>query len=323
MVVAMQPDNIAIDRATRAFYDAFTNRGGVEPNLDSLYELFLPQAVVTKNTGSMPEVHDLAGFVESRRALLTGGTLTDFSEEEVFERTDVLGNVAQRFSLYRKSWFESGRPFEGRGVTTLQFVRTPGGWKIASVAWDDERDGLRIPNRLDAAVPVIETERLRLRGHRASDLPECFAMWSDPAITRYIGGKPSSEQQAWARVLTFAGLWTLTGFGYWAIEEKATGRYVGDLGFADFHRSIAPSMKDVPELGWALATDFHGRGYATEAARAALAWGDAHFESPRTVCMIDVENIPSIRVAEKIGYHEFARTVFNDCPTIFFERRSG
>jgi RimJ/RimL family protein N-acetyltransferase len=169
-------------------------------------------------------------------------------------------------------------------------------------------------------VPILETQRLRLRGHRAADLADCFAMWSDPAITRYIGGKPSTEQQAWSRMLTFAGHWSLMGFGYWAIEERESGLYVGDLGFADFHRSIAATMKGVPELGWALAAAFHARGYATEAARAAVAWGDERFESPRTVCMIDTQNTASIRVAEKCGYREFERTAFNESPTIFFER---
>lgn len=313
-------DKSGIDRVTAAFYDAFTNRDGVAPNVDSLYDLFLPQAIVTKNTGTIPEVYDPAGFVEPRRALLTSGELLEFCEEEVFERTEILGNVAQRFSLYVKSWRAQDRTHEGRGVKTLQFVRTPEGWKIASLAWDDERDGLAIPTRLNADVPIVETERLRLRGHRAGDIADCFAMWSDPPITRYIGGKPSSEQQAWARMLTFAGHWSLVGFGYWAIEERATGRYVGDLGFADFHRSVVTSMKNVPELGWALAGAFHGQGYATEAARAALAWADARFAWPRTVCMIDTGNAASIRVAEKCGYREFERTVFNDAPTIFFER---
>ncbi len=145
-------------------------------------------------------------------------------------------------------------------------------------------------------------------------------MWSDPAVTRYIG-QPSTQSQAWGRILTFAGLWPVLGYGYWAIEEKRTGRFVGDVGFADFHRGIAASMAGVPEAGWVLAPAFQGRGYATEAARAAVAWADARFAWPRTVCMIHAENAPSIRVAEKCGYREFERSRFADQPSIFFERR--
>jgi hypothetical protein len=141
-------DKVSIDRIVREFYGAFTNRNGAAPNVDVLYELFLSQGVVIKNSGDAPEVYDLAAFVEPRRKLLTDGTLIDFCEEETFERTEIIGNIAQRFSLYRKSWIASGQPFEGRGAKTLQLVRTPRGWRIASLAWDDERAGLTIPDRL-------------------------------------------------------------------------------------------------------------------------------------------------------------------------------
>jgi RimJ/RimL family protein N-acetyltransferase len=168
--------------------------------------------------------------------------------------------------------------------------------------------------------PVIETARLRLRAHRLEDFEDSFAMWSDPVVTRFIGGKPSTEQQAWSRLLGYAGHWPLMGFGYWAVEEKATGRFAGELGFANFKRDIAAPMRDVPELGWALAAPFHGQGYATEAVRAAVAWGDVRFDSARTVCLIDPENLASIRVAQKCGYAVFERTLFNERPTLFLAR---
>lgn len=169
-------------------------------------------------------------------------------------------------------------------------------------------------------IPTIETDRLTLRGHRLDDFEASFAMWSDPVVTRYIGGKPSTEQQTWSRLLGYAGHWSLMGFGYWALEEKSSGEFIGELGFANFRRDIAASMRDVPELGWALASRFHGKGYASEAVRAAVAWGDARFESARTVCLIDVENLASIRVAQKCGYVVFERTVFYEQPTLFLER---
>jgi RimJ/RimL family protein N-acetyltransferase len=145
-------------------------------------------------------------------------------------------------------------------------------------------------------------------------------MWSDPVVTRFIGGKPSSEQQTWSRLLVYAGHWALMRFGYWAVEEKASREFIGEVGFADFKRDIDPLMRDVPELGWAFASRVHGRGYATEAVAAAVAWGDARFKSVRTVCLIHPENLASIRVAQKFGYREFERSLFNDRPTLFFER---
>jgi RimJ/RimL family protein N-acetyltransferase len=178
----------------------------------------------------------------------------------------------------------------------------------------------REPVGLPSRIPIVETARLTLRPHRVDDFEPSFAMWSDPVVTRFIGGKPSTEQQTWSRLLGYAGHWSLLGFGYWVIEEKATGSFVGELGFANFRRDIAASMKHAPELGWALAPRFHGMGYATEAVRAAVAWGDVRFASARTVCLIGVENSASIRVAQKCGYAEFERTLFNDHPTLFFER---
>jgi RimJ/RimL family protein N-acetyltransferase len=175
--------------------------------------------------------------------------------------------------------------------------------------------------RENLTAPIIETARLTLRAHRLDDFEHAFAMWSDPVVTRFIGGKPSTEQQAWMRMLGYAGHWALLGFGYWALEEKSSGSFVGELGFANFKRDIAASMRDVPELGWALASRVHGQGYATEAVRAAVAWGDARFESGRTVCLIDPDNLASIRVAEKCGYQIFERALYAERATLFLARQ--
>lgn len=169
-------------------------------------------------------------------------------------------------------------------------------------------------------VPILQTKRLTMRGHRLDDFADCAAMWAHPVVTRYIGGKPLSEEEAWARLLRYAGHWALMGFGYWAIEERETGHFVGELGFANYKRDIEPSLKGTPELGWALASKAHGKGYATEAVGAAVAWGEAHFGLARTVCLIHPENLASIRVAEKCGYKEFQRTTYKGHPTIVFAR---
>jgi RimJ/RimL family protein N-acetyltransferase len=174
--------------------------------------------------------------------------------------------------------------------------------------------------RATGEIPVVETVRLRLRAHLLEDFADCAAMWADPIVTRFIGGKPFSEEDAWSRFLRHIGHWSMMGFGYWVAEEKDTGSFIGELGFADFKRDIQPSLKGTPEMGWALVSKVHGKGYATEAVRAALAWGDAHFGSGRTVCIIHPENLASIRVAEKCGYKEFQRSTYKGHPTIMFAR---
>ena len=171
-----------------------------------------------------------------------------------------------------------------------------------------------------SAIPLLETKRLRLRGHRLTDFAECVAMWSDPAVTRFIGGKPSSPQQTWTRLLSYLGHWAALRFGYWAIEERSTAAYVGEIGFADFKRDIVPAMSGYPEFGFALVSSAHGRGYATEAARAVVAWGDGNLAATRTVCLIDPDNAASIRIANTCGYEVFERATFNGKQALFLAR---
>jgi RimJ/RimL family protein N-acetyltransferase len=177
------------------------------------------------------------------------------------------------------------------------------------------------PSPLAVPVPMLETERLRLRGHRLEDFSHSAAMWADPSVTQHIGGRPLTEEESWARFLRYAGHWSVMGFGYWVVEEKASGDFVGEVGFADYKRDIEPSLKGVPEIGWVLASHAHGKGFATEAVRRAVEWGDVHFGLARTACIIAPENLQSVRVAEKCGYSEFKRGSYKGQPALMFERR--
>ncbi|MFF1481130.1 DUF4440 domain-containing protein [Streptomyces sp. NPDC058301] len=126
-----------LDELIRTFLGAFTNTGGTRPNVDVIREVFIPQGMIISNVGGNLVVYDLDAFIEPRERMLTDGTLTEFSEWEVAERTEIFGSVAHRFSEYRKSGFHKGEWFEGTGHKTTQFVRTPDGWKMSSMAWDD------------------------------------------------------------------------------------------------------------------------------------------------------------------------------------------
>jgi RimJ/RimL family protein N-acetyltransferase len=170
------------------------------------------------------------------------------------------------------------------------------------------------------ANPSIDTARLSMRVHAVSDYEDEIAMWGDPTVTRYIGGRASTREETWSRLLRYAGHWPLMGYGYWAVRERATGRFVGDVGFADFRRDIEPSLDNAPEMGWVLAPWSHGRGFATEATRAALDWLEEHAPVPRTVCMIDAPNAPSIRVAAKCGFAPWTRTTYKGSEVTVYER---
>jgi RimJ/RimL family protein N-acetyltransferase len=171
-------------------------------------------------------------------------------------------------------------------------------------------------------IPVLETGRLRLRGHRMEDFIHSSAMWADPNVVRYTTRKPLTEEESWTKFLRYIGHWSLLGFGYWVVEEKTTGIFAGEIGFADYRRDLEPSLDGMPEIGWVLASKVHGKGFATEAVSAAVAWGDAHFPSQRTACIIDPQNLASIRVAAKCGYREFRQASYRgDRITLFVRDR--
>jgi RimJ/RimL family protein N-acetyltransferase len=146
---------------------------------------------------------------------------------------------------------------------------------------------------------VIETERLVLRGWREDDLDELARLNADPRVVRYLtpGGRAMSREETEAQLERFRRHWREHGFGIWAVDERETGRLVGRIGLS-YHRL----WPDEPELGWKLDPTVWGRGYATEAGAAGLAYAFETLRVPRVVSIIHPENEPSIRVAERLGF---------------------
>ena len=164
--------------------------------------------------------------------------------------------------------------------------------------------------------PILTTERLTLRRHRITDYEDCCLLTSDPEAVRTIYRQPMSREDTWNRLLRFAGHWSLLGYGLLVVEERPAGRVVGEVGLADFHRGLGEDFDPFPEFAWMMASEVHGRGYATEAARAVLDWMETSFAPKRTVCMIDPDNIPSLRVAEKLGFQVFGEAQYKDLSLI-------
>ncbi|GAA2590364.1 hypothetical protein GCM10010435_81270 [Winogradskya consettensis] len=128
-------DRAAIAELVEVFFAAF--KTGMDA--EALRELFLPQATIVRTCGDVPVVYGVESFIRPRAELLDSGRLTGFREWEESGRLDVYGDIAQLFCSYAKSGVQDGQPFTGRGMKTLQFVRTAAGWRISALAWDDER----------------------------------------------------------------------------------------------------------------------------------------------------------------------------------------
>ena len=176
-------------------------------------------------------------------------------------------------------------------------------------------------NAIDLNIPVLSTPRLTLRGYRMEDLDPMVAIWNDPIVRRHFHNRPSAREDVWGSLLRQFGCWVMLGYGMWAIEEKATGEYIGAAGIFDVKRDLDPALDGIPEAGWTLASRCHGKGYATEAVRAALAWVDERH--PRQFCIITPQNTPSVRVAEKCGFRPYGETIYKEEPTLIFVRESN
>lgn len=143
---------------------------------------------------------------------------------------------------------------------------------------------------------TLETARLVLRMFCEADLDAYAQMCADPEVMRYLGaGQTLSRADTWRQIAMLLGHWQLRSYGMWAVEERASGTLIGRIGF--FNPEGWPGF----ELGWMLGRAYWGHGFATEGARAALAYGFKELQQERIISLIRSQNVASIRVAERLG----------------------
>ena len=143
-------------------------------------------------------------------------------------------------------------------------------------------------------IPRVETRRLLLREWRADDLDPYAAICADPEVTRFLGG-PVSRADAWRDMAMGVGHWLLNGYGQWVLERREDNRKIGRAGL--WQPEGWPGL----EVGWVLARDAWGSGYATEAGRASREWARDELGTGELISIIAVENAASRRVAERLG----------------------
>ncbi|HZL01405.1 MAG TPA: GNAT family N-acetyltransferase [Caulobacteraceae bacterium] len=141
---------------------------------------------------------------------------------------------------------------------------------------------------------VLETARLILRRTRAEDFEGWAAFSADEEAMRHLGGV-QPRAVAWRGFLQVAGAWTIQGFSMFSVVEKSTGRWIGRLG------PWRPEGWPGNEVGWTLARDAWGKGYATEGAATVMDWAVDHLGWTEVIHCIDAENVASQNVARRLG----------------------
>ena len=165
---------------------------------------------------------------------------------------------------------------------------------------------------LRRAAETLESERLRFRLFRDSDFATYEQWCARMEIMRYLGGKTFDRIQAWRHFAYLRGHWEFLGYGYYAVEEKATGTLIGRIGYTN-----QPGWPGF-ELGWTIIPEFQGRGYATEAAKFLLPYAFHTLDQSRVVSLIHPDNAPSRRVAEKLGQRVEGETEVLTMPVLIY-----
>jgi RimJ/RimL family protein N-acetyltransferase len=166
---------------------------------------------------------------------------------------------------------------------------------------------------------TITTARLVMQPTSRADFDDYARTMTEAAVMRFFGAQPMSRTDVWTRILAQVGHWTLFDYGYW-VARSHDGRFVGNIGFGQLERGVTPDLGDTPELGYILASWAHGKGYASEAVQAAHDWLYGAKGKQRTVAIIHPDNVASIKLAQKFGYKDYARSTFKDSPTVLYER---
>ncbi|WP_326595062.1 GNAT family N-acetyltransferase [Streptomyces brevispora] len=157
---------------------------------------------------------------------------------------------------------------------------------------------------------MIETERLTLRPLEISDVDAFVELHADPEVNRFVGAY--SRQQALERLADIERQWAERGHGLCAVELRSSGEFIGRTGLQYWQQF------DEVELGWTLQAECWGRGYATEAAQACLDWGFATLEADYFTALIRPGNMPSVKVAERLGFAPRRQDELNGNPVTVY-----
>ena len=167
---------------------------------------------------------------------------------------------------------------------------------------------------------MIDTERLRLRPFRKEDFRPYHAILQHPEVHKHFGPTPMGAEECWRRVAASNGMWSLLGFGGWAVERLADGKLVGTVSLFNAWRAMEPEFGEQPEMGWIFSHEVHGQGMAGEACQAVIRWAQEALAPTHIWAIIAPANEPSLKLAAKLGFERVGDSLYNDEPTIVLKR---
>ncbi len=171
-----------------------------------------------------------------------------------------------------------------------------------------------------SAGPTIETQRLILRPHVLEDFEACCFLASDADAQHLYPHRSLNRERVWHRLLGMLGHWAVMDYGLLLMQQRATGRVVGEVGYAQSLRGLGPDFDIWPELSWMVTSDARGHGYPTEAALVIQKWLDDLFAFERTVCMVDPHQEAPLKTAQKLGFHPYDHAEYNGRPVTKLRR---
>lgn len=164
-------------------------------------------------------------------------------------------------------------------------------------------------------LPVIVTERLELWLPQAGDMHPMIDLVTHEDTGRYLGGTVSRADH-YLRLQSKGGSWLMHGYGSFIVRERGKAAPIGNCGIFHSFRGMGDDFDDKPEAGWIIAAGHVGKGYASEAMEAAIAWFEETHGKQNVVCMIEGGNEPSFALAERLGFVELRRVQSPGAPDI-------
>ena len=169
---------------------------------------------------------------------------------------------------------------------------------------------------MDILIPEkLETDRLVLRTFEDADWKDMHILYSDEECTRYTIQRTLTEGESWRMMAALIGHWQLRGYGPYALEEKQSSQVIGTCGL------WYPNDWPEPEIKWALARKFWGKGFASEAAKAVLVMITKHMPELRPISLILEENHPSRKLAENLEAILESKLTFRNQPAIIYRHK--